>query len=94
MKLHKIAKSKKLSIEVRVETDILFKDEYSQRQITNKLKISRHGVQYSSQRQLRIGTNVNRKKAKTPIVTITAKDKHLIIDCPVASGCRICQLHL
>lgn len=50
------------SIDVSAHIKILFNDSYSQRQITNKLKISNDGLQYSLQRQLKTGTNVDRKR--------------------------------
>ena len=60
--------------------EILFKEGSSQRQITRKLKISKHGVQYSLQRQLETGPNFERKRSGVPKVMTPAEDKHLIIE--------------
>ena len=56
-----MAKSKQRSINVRAQIEILFKESYSQRKISKKLKISWCAVQYSLQRQLETGTNVDKK---------------------------------
>ena len=48
--------------------------------LTNcKLKISRYGVQYSLQRQLETGTNVDRKRTGALKMTTAFEYKHLII---------------
>ena len=57
-----------VSIELRVQSEILFKEDNSQRQIVKKLKISRHEVQYLLQRQLETSANFDRKRAGTPKV--------------------------
>ena len=73
-------KSKQLSIVVRIQIEILFKECYSQKQNAKKLKISRPGVQYLLEKQLETVTNVNRKREGAPKVTTAAEDKHLIIE--------------
>ena len=47
--------------------------------VAKKVKISRHGMQYLSWRQLEIDTSVDKKRARPPKVTTIAEDKHLII---------------
>lgn len=59
---------------------MLFKEVFSQRQIALKLKVSRHGVWYSLQRQLETPVNVGRKRVGVPQITIAAEDKHFIIE--------------
>ena len=77
--LHKMAKIKRLSINAMEHIKILFKESYFQRQ-TKNLKISRHEIQYSLQRQLRISENINRKRPGSSQLTTADEDKHRIIE--------------
>ena len=63
-----MAKSKHLSIEVKTQIEIFSNT------IAKKLNISRYRVQYSLQKQLKFGANVNIKNNY-------CWRKHLIIDC-------------
>lgn len=65
---------------MRTLIEIVFKEDYFQRQIAKKLKISIHGVQYSLQGRFLTGANVDRKRPWAPKVTNAAGDKDLIIE--------------
>ena len=66
-------KSNQINIELTVKTKILLKEDYFQRCIVKKLKISRHEVQYLLPRPLETGANFDRIRAEEKRVTTELK---------------------
>ena len=77
--------SKQLTIEVRAQIEILLKESYSQSQIAKELKLVINGGQYSLQRLLETGLNVDGKRTGhqnwrllLKINTLLLRDRHKI----------------
>lgn len=65
-----------LSIELRVQIEILFDEGYSQEQIAKKLKISIYEVQYLLQRRLKTVSNIDRNKSAARKVTRNRRNRN------------------
>ena len=78
--MHKKAKLKQLSIEVQAQIEILIKDDNSREQITSKLNISRHKVQYSVTKAVRNREHVDKKRIGASSMTTAVEDNHLIVE--------------
>ncbi|KAL7890949.1 hypothetical protein AOLI_G00004250 [Acnodon oligacanthus] len=87
-----MARKKQLSLETRQFIALLRKEGYSMRDITKKLKLSYHAVNYSLRRVRQTGSNKDRKRSGRPRCTTVQEDKYLRV-CSLRERCLTgCQL--